>query len=93
MKGIGLELNNATGALHLGGDNRSCMHVLDLCVAPGGYRAAVLDLNPTASIDAVSPPHQDGGHRVLYLLSDDAILVRKSFSRTSRCVLLNMASI
>jgi 23S rRNA U2552 (ribose-2'-O)-methylase RlmE/FtsJ len=65
MKGIGFEMNNATGALSLGGDNGSCMQVLDLCVAPGGYSAAVLALNPTASIDAVSLPNHDGGHRVL----------------------------
>ena len=41
------------------------MQVLDLCVAPGGYIAAVLDLNPTASIDAVSLPDHDSGQRVL----------------------------
>ena len=65
MKTIGVELNDVTAALSLGGDNDSRMQVLDLCLAPGGYSAAVLDLNPTASIDAVSLPHQDGGHRVL----------------------------
>jgi hypothetical protein len=41
------------------------MQVLDLCMAPEGYSAAVFDLNPTASIDAVSLPDHDGGQRAL----------------------------
>ena len=65
MKTIDVEMNNVTAALSLEGDNDSRMQVLDLCLAPEGYSAAVLDLNPTASIDAVSLSHQNGGHRVL----------------------------
>lgn len=65
MKGIGFEMNNVTGALSLGGNDGSSIEVLDLCIAPGGYSAVVLNLNPTASIDAISLSHKDGGHGVL----------------------------
>jgi hypothetical protein len=89
MKEIGLELNNATGALPLSGAIIVLACTFRICVlAPGGYRPAVLDLNPTASIDA---PTKTAA--VPYPLPNDAILVRKSFSRTPRCLLLNTASI
>ncbi len=52
-------MNNVTAALSRGGDNDPRMQAL------GGFSAAVLDLNPTAIIDAASLPRQDGGHRVL----------------------------
>lgn len=69
MKEIGIEMNNVTGALTLGQDSDSNIQVLDLCMAPGGFSAAVLDLNPTASIHAISLPQQEGGHRVLLHLA------------------------
>lgn len=68
MKEIGFEMNNATLALFLGGhhaDSSAKAQVLDLCIAPGGYSAAVLELNPTASIDALTLPQNEGGHQVL----------------------------
>ncbi|KAI9880240.1 MAG: hypothetical protein M1830_004584 [Pleopsidium flavum] len=66
MKRIAFEMNDLTGAISLADDEDSSItQVLDLCMAPGGYSAAILDLHPAASIDAICLPHQDGGHRVL----------------------------
>lgn len=56
-------MNNDTGALSF--DDAATPQVLDLCMAPGGYSATVLRLNPNANIDAVSLPPADGGYEVL----------------------------
>lgn len=65
MQEIAFEMNTVTGALSFASNDGSTLQVLDLCMAPGGYSAAILDLNPTASIDGVSLPPEDGGHEVL----------------------------
>jgi 23S rRNA U2552 (ribose-2'-O)-methylase RlmE/FtsJ len=65
MQKIGLEMNDATAALSLDHSTTSPKRVLDLCSAPGGYSTEILRLNPSATIDAISLPAEDGGHRVL----------------------------
>lgn len=65
MKTIDVEMNNVSAAFSLESDNDSRIQVLDLCSALEDYSAAVLDLNFTASIDAVFLSHQNDDHRVL----------------------------
>lgn len=40
------------------------MKVLDICMAPGGYTAAVLKFNPRASTFAITLPKDQGGHPI-----------------------------
>lgn len=60
---IAAEMNDDTGALSF--DKASTPQVLDLCMTPGGYSAAILRLNPTASIDGITLPPGDGGYEAL----------------------------
>ncbi|KAG9858515.1 NAD(P)-binding protein, partial [Aureobasidium melanogenum] len=74
MVEVGKELNEATAAFKL--DPHS--HVLDFCMAPGGFVKCVLDLNPDAQVDAFSLPQDQGGHRVLiyHWTKDERISIR-----------------
>ena len=40
------------------------MKVLDICMAPGGYTAAVLRFNPRAKAFAITLPMEQGGHPI-----------------------------
>lgn len=60
MKKIGKEMNNATGALKF----NSSSSILDLCMAPGGFLATALNLNPNAQAVAFTLPPSDGGHTI-----------------------------
>ncbi|KZF23269.1 hypothetical protein L228DRAFT_237850 [Xylona heveae TC161] len=53
------------------------MQVLDLCMAPGGFAAAVLKQNPRAQVAGISLPLEDGGHklRVLFGIRDSRVKV------------------
>ncbi|KAL9118660.1 MAG: hypothetical protein Q9187_004793 [Circinaria calcarea] len=62
MSNIGSDMSRATGAYELGVWKPK---VLDLCMAPGGYSHSVLKRHPFARIDAVTLPHESGGHKVL----------------------------
>lgn len=64
MISVGNEMNTASGgALSL---PRSNARVLDLCMAPGGYTAAVLKHSPHAVICAFTLPLNLGGHPILH---------------------------
>ena len=57
-------MNDASGgALSL---PRSNARVLDLCMAPGGYTAAVFKHSPHAIVCAYTLPQHLGGHRILH---------------------------
>jgi 23S rRNA U2552 (ribose-2'-O)-methylase RlmE/FtsJ len=60
MQSLGREMNDATGAF-------SCRHpkMLDLCMAPGGYAASLLNLHPYAIVKGISLPPSLGGHTLL----------------------------
>lgn len=59
MEAIAKEMNRETGILE------SLTSVLDLCMAPGGYAAAVLAISPRAKVYGVTLHPKDGGHEVL----------------------------
>ncbi|CAG8973509.1 hypothetical protein HYALB_00002834 [Hymenoscyphus albidus] len=58
------EMQGQTGFLNLPVRGEE-LHVFDICMAPGGYTAAVLKYYPTAKAFGVTLPEQDGGHAVL----------------------------
>ncbi|KAF8226608.1 hypothetical protein L208DRAFT_1406817 [Tricholoma matsutake] len=73
MRSLGKEIDDATGAF--------CYphpHTLDLCMAPGGYSATVLDGHPDATIRGVSLPRSLGGYRLMvrYDRRDPRVQVR-----------------
>jgi len=57
MRSVGKEIDAATDAF-------SCPHprMLDLCMAPGGYTASVLDRHTDANVRGISLPCSLGGH-------------------------------
>lgn len=64
MRKIGDEMDAASrGALSL---PRSNARVLDLCMAPGGYTAAVLKHSPHAAVCAYTLPQDLGGHPIIH---------------------------
>ncbi len=62
---LAFEMDTATGALSFPDKKGSKLQVLDLCMAPGGFSAALLTLNPTASISGISLPRAKGAHKLL----------------------------
>jgi hypothetical protein len=62
MQKICYDMNLSTGAL--GPRHNRNLRALDLCMAPGGYSSGLLAHNPFATVDAISLPYKDGGHKV-----------------------------
>jgi 23S rRNA U2552 (ribose-2'-O)-methylase RlmE/FtsJ len=62
MRKIATEMDKKTGALRFQSDEP--IRVLDLCMAPGGYTAAMLDRYPNATSKAFTLPEERGGHQV-----------------------------
>lgn len=65
MKDIGNDMHQLTGAFQiksLGPDKQS---ILDMCMAPGGFLATALRVNPEARALGFSLPKSNGGHKVL----------------------------
>jgi len=65
MKEIGQEMYQSTGALVIPKTDANNPTVLDICMAPGGFLATTLDLNPGAHATGFSLPVVGGGHKVL----------------------------
>ncbi|KAF2803437.1 uncharacterized protein BDZ99DRAFT_399739 [Mytilinidion resinicola] len=65
MKEIGQEMHRSTGALAITKTAANSPTVLDICMAPGGFLATTLDLNPGAHALGFSLPVSEGGHKVL----------------------------
>ncbi|KAL2799243.1 FtsJ-like methyltransferase family protein [Aspergillus keveii] len=67
MKHMGQHMNNLTGVLRIKkgkvdpGNNKA---ILDMCMAPGGFLATALRLNPGARAVGFSLPTEKGGHKV-----------------------------
>lgn len=74
MSRIGEEMNASTGAFN---PSSATPRVLDLCAAPGGFVKHVLNINPSANVDAVSLLERQGGHkmRVPFGRSDQRVSV------------------
>jgi 23S rRNA U2552 (ribose-2'-O)-methylase RlmE/FtsJ len=64
MQRIGNELQRCTGILTVPKSQEN-PKFLDLCMAPGGFLHAAMELNRHASATAYSLPVEDGGHKVL----------------------------
>jgi 23S rRNA U2552 (ribose-2'-O)-methylase RlmE/FtsJ len=64
MQRIGNELQRCTGILTVPKSQEN-PNLLDLCMAPGGFLHAAMELNRHASATAYSLPVEDGGHKVL----------------------------
>jgi len=62
MRSLGKEMDATTGAFFC---PHRYPHILDLCMAPGGYTASVLDRHPNASVRGISLPTSLGGHNLL----------------------------
>jgi hypothetical protein len=60
MQSLGREMDDVTGAF-----SHPHLKTLDLCMAPGGYTASVLDLHPYATVKGISLPPSFGGHPLL----------------------------
>lgn len=61
---IGRELR-AVGAFVVDKPDAIRIHVLNLCLAPGAYTAAILEQYPGASICGITLPVESGGHKML----------------------------
>ena len=59
MRRIGAELQKFTQALSIESHD-PC--IMDLCMAPGGYTASALEVNPSATVFGVTFPAAAGGH-------------------------------
>jgi 23S rRNA U2552 (ribose-2'-O)-methylase RlmE/FtsJ len=62
MGSIAKEMNDHTGAFNI--STTTTPTVLDFCAAPGGFVKYALQINPSAKVDALSLPEQQGGHIV-----------------------------
>ena len=65
MKTIGQEMHRSTGALAIPKMAANSPTILDMCMAPGGFLATTLNLNPGAGALGFSLPTSEGGHKVL----------------------------
>lgn len=65
MQRIGNELQRRTRALTVPRSQQENSHFLDLCMAPGGFLHAAMELNRHACATAYSLPVEDGGHEIL----------------------------
>ena len=63
MKEIGQEMHRSTRALAI--SKVDSPNILDMCMAPGGFLATALNINPGARALGFSLPVSEGGHKVL----------------------------
>jgi 23S rRNA U2552 (ribose-2'-O)-methylase RlmE/FtsJ len=61
MGRIAAEMSAATGAFNVSSTTPT---ILDFCAAPGGFVKYALQINPSAKVDALSLPEQQGGLKV-----------------------------
>ncbi|KAL4821881.1 hypothetical protein BDW67DRAFT_171903 [Aspergillus spinulosporus] len=67
MQEIATDMNRLTGVFGikpLTSDEGSRPAILDLCMAPGGFLATALKINPAAQALAFTLPESEGGHKV-----------------------------
>lgn len=76
MQRIGNEMQRATGAFTILDTGFWQPNVLDMCMAPGGFVATALDVNPGVHVTAFSLPLADGGHKVLLPLPQPNVTLK-----------------
>ncbi|KAK2626828.1 hypothetical protein QTJ16_004003 [Diplocarpon rosae] len=64
MQEIAEQMDRATGALKLQHSKSHTSKVLDICMAPGGYSAAIMRINPHSKLFGITLPVDLGGHRL-----------------------------
>jgi 23S rRNA U2552 (ribose-2'-O)-methylase RlmE/FtsJ len=79
MHRVGREMDTLTGAFDLPGPTST---VLDLCLAPGGFTK----LCPSAKVDSLSLPEDQGGHTVRIPYGDQDRRVSVVFTDLTKCV-------
>jgi len=72
MKEIGEEMHQSTFALAILDTVRPT--ILDMCMAPGGFLAKMLEKNPGARVLGLSLPVSEGGHKVLLPTAPDVTI-------------------
>ncbi|CCF46354.1 hypothetical protein CH063_15132, partial [Colletotrichum higginsianum] len=80
MKRIGKEMQKCTGALKVKTAGWGKPQILDMGMAPGGFLAVAMELNPGAHAMGFSLPEPAGGHKVM--LPDDANIDRRDLDVT-----------
>ncbi|OGM39587.1 hypothetical protein ABOM_011760 [Aspergillus bombycis] len=65
MKDIGYDMHQLTGVFRINSPHRDEQCILDMCMAPGGFLATALRVNPGARAIGFSLPKREGGHNVL----------------------------
>ncbi|KAK6221250.1 hypothetical protein QIS74_04818 [Colletotrichum tabaci] len=80
MKRIGKEMQKCTGALKVKTAGWGKPQILDMGMAPGGFLAVAMELNPGAHAIGFSLPEPAGGHKVM--LPDDANIDRRDLDVT-----------
>lgn len=70
MQEIAMQMEDDTSTLKLPCSKSHQSKVLDICMAPGGYAAAMLKINPHAKVFGITLGVQDGGHPLLIPKSD-----------------------
>lgn len=65
MKNIARDMNQLTGVFRIKSQDLRTHSILDMCMAPGGFLATALRINPGAQALGFSLPTCHGGHEVL----------------------------
>lgn len=86
MQNIAMQMQTETYAL-MPSQPGASLRVLDICMAPGGYAATILKLNPQAEIYGITLGTETGGHQLLIPKGDltcvlelDVTLLLEEFS-------------
>ncbi|EHL00694.1 hypothetical protein M7I_3324 [Glarea lozoyensis 74030] len=82
MQQIAKEMHMVTGALEPRQQEEQ-LKCLDICMAPGGYTAAVLERHPNAKCFGITLPTKQGGHPLKFAEVDSFKPARKHGSRSS----------
>jgi len=88
MKETGQEVHCLTGALVIPRTAMNIPTIFDICMAPGGFLATTLDMNPGAHATRFSLPVVKGGHKVLmhgYPKVTSCAMVRSSVPGPDSC--------
>ncbi|KAK4160729.1 S-adenosyl-L-methionine-dependent methyltransferase-like protein [Cladorrhinum sp. PSN259] len=65
MRAICLEIDAATSGLTIRARRKHRPAILDLCMAPGGFAMAAMNLNRSAIIRGITLPTSQGGHEMM----------------------------